>query len=111
MTREEQIEEYCQRYCDKQGFSSDGGFNIYSPMAIVASDAIKWADEHPKSPWIPVEERLPEEDYNCIVTNKLGGGTSIAYYLKDAEEWLDAYTGEEIHGITHWFRKPKFDDI
>lgn len=110
MTREEQIEEYCQRYCDKQGFSSDGVFNIYSPMAIVASDAIKWADEHPKSPWISVEERLPISEELCFVIYKSAGIVNVAYYMKNHKAWVNEYTGEELHGITHWFYIPKLEE-
>lgn len=112
MTRKEQIEEYCQRYCDKQGFSSDGVFNIYSLMAsVVASDAIKWADEHPKSPWISVEEILPISEELCIVICKSTGIVNVAYYMENYKAWVNDYTGEELHGITHWFYMPKFDDL
>lgn len=96
MTREDQIE--FAAYNEGKG----------APSFI---RGVRWADKHPKSPWISVKERLPEDDFNCIVTNKIAGGTHIAYYLKDDEVWIEAYgRGDEIHGITHWFPKPEFEE-
>lgn len=57
--------------------------------------------------WISVKERLPEDDFNCIITNKYGRGVDIAYYVKEDKLWLLAYSGEIVHGVTHWMKMPE----
>ena len=56
MTREEEIRQEALSRCSGSVMEGSlfGGFII----------GAKWADEHPKSPWISVEERIPEEDPN-----------------------------------------------
>lgn len=110
MTREEQIKKYCQRYCDTRGFTSDGGFDIYSPMAIVAEDAIKWADEHPKSSWISVEERLPENSDRCFVASGRPGCLDVAYYDKFKEVWVGVTGPYDLLGVAYWMPVPKFEE-
>lgn len=106
MTREEQI----KQYCDEQGFPFGSCSSIDSVKAIVATAAIKWADEHPKSPWISVEERLPISEELCFVIYKSTGIVNVAYYMENYKAWVNDYTGEELHGITHWFYMPKLEE-
>lgn len=35
-------------------------------------DGVAWADEHPKNPWISVEDRLPEEGDDMLLANTEG---------------------------------------
>ena len=102
MTREEQIKqaaiEDCGKYANNRG---------YYPFVA----GVKWADEHPKSPWISVEKRLPEDVFDCIVTNQSTGYTAAGFYHKGINKWM--HTLEklgEIHNVTHWFPKPKFEE-
>lgn len=44
MTREEQIKQYCA----EQGFPYGACSSLSSVKATIATEAIKWADEHPK---------------------------------------------------------------
>lgn len=70
----------------------------------------KAADAHQPSPWISVEERLPEEDLIC---------EWVAVKLKDYPGWYKGYysgtlwhymdeCGEEIRAfnVTHWMPIP-----
>ena len=55
MEREKQIE----KYCEEQGFPMGSCSSINSVKALVAADAIRWADKHPVSH--PVETRCSKE--------------------------------------------------
>lgn len=65
------------------------------------------ADKHPESSWISVKERLPEDDFNCIVTNEYGRGVNIAYYVKEEKLWYTSCSGEVVYGVTHWMKAPE----
>ena len=58
---------------------------------------VKWADEHPKSPWISVDEDLPchhEELLNAecqtkkVFILKCGGFPDVDYMLKIGGKWI-----------------------
>ena len=51
-------------------------------------DGALWADEHPKSPWISVEERLPEKNCKVMVA---GGEYDIAIYRAASHKFYTAY--------------------
>ena len=57
--------------------------------------------------WISVKERLPNNDENIFYTNHLSGALGVGFYVD--EKWYQAYTGEDIYGITHWMPIPKFN--
>ena len=60
-----------------------------------------------QSPWISVKERLPNNDENIFYTNYLSGALGVGFYVD--EKWYQAYTGDDIYGITHWMPIPKFE--
>lgn len=68
------------------------------------------AEWHAKqSPWISVEDRLPEA--NTMVLTKGTYGFLICY-LSTLGEWeTGANVNEERLGITHWMSIPSFDEI
>ena len=77
----------------------------------------KWADEHPKSPWISVEDDLPYNNPNNIhfgFTNKVfaidyNKNIFIAYMTKYNNKWVwcrdDNF--DLLYIITHWMPIPK----
>lgn len=71
---------------------------------------IQGAEWHAKqSPWISVEDRLPEA--NTMVLAKGAYGFLICY-LSTLGEWeTGANVNEERLGITHWMSIPSFDEI
>ena len=71
---------------------------------------IAGAEWHAKqSPWISVEDRLPEA--NTMVLTKGAYGFLICY-LSTLGEWeTGANVNEERLGITHWMYIPSFDEI
>lgn len=65
----------------------------------------QWADENPKSPWISVEERLPEDDVEVIGITERGW---VFLIWRNENEWY----GEEYRDllwpdITHWMPIPE----
>lgn len=75
-------------------------------VSLLLEGAVQ-ADKHPESLWISVTERLPENDFNCIVTNEYGRGVNIAYYVKEEKLWYISYSGEAVYGVTHWMKMPE----
>lgn len=75
-------------------------------VSLLLEGAVQ-ADEHTESLWISVTERLPENDFNCIVTNEYGRGVNIAYYVKEEKLWHTSYSGEAVYGVTHWMKLPE----
>ena len=88
MTREEEIINAANELCNsfRGGKTYKLGFEI----------GVKWADSHPKSPWISVEDDLPcnhEELLNAkyetkkVFVLKTGGFPDVDYMLKINGEW------------------------
>lgn len=88
-----------------------GGFTelLYNYNAML-NMFFKGAEWHAKqSPWISVEDRLPEA--NTMVLTKGAYGFLICY-LSTLGEWeTGANVNEERLGITHWMSIPSFDEI
>jgi hypothetical protein len=62
-----------------------------------------------QSPWISVEERLPEIDTMVLTKGAYG---FLICYLSNFGEWeTGANVNEERLAITHWMPIPSFDEI
>ena len=111
MTREEQIKKQADIYTDDASnyteWSDDGGWSDTNDIDLVEKafiEGAKWADEHPKSPWISVEDDLPcnhdELKPNSYATYKVivllnDGRIRETYMFYD--KWVQY--GKKI---THW---------
>lgn len=95
-TLEEAKQEYIEKHVSRNEYASFG-------EAFIAG--AEWMAK--QSPWISVKERLPNNDENIFYTNYLSGALGVGFYVD--EKWYQAYTGEDIYGITHWMSIPKFD--
>ena len=68
----------------------------------------KWADEHPKSPWISVKDKLPTEEKDglsikvLVVSTK--GKIDFSRYDYDMEGWISPVLDIEF---THWMHIPE----
>ena len=62
MTREEKLE----KYLNHQYMYENGDPSYIHGIKV----GVSWADENPKSPWISVEDRLPEPENEVIVLAK-----------------------------------------
>ena len=124
MTREEQIKKQADIYTDDASnyteWSDDGGWSDTNDIELVEKafiEGAKWADEHPKSPWISVKDDLPCNNPNNIhfgFTNKVfaidyNKNIFIAYMTKYNNKWIwcrdDNFNLSYI--ITHWMPIPE----
>ena len=98
MTREEQIKEAADKF-QREFMLKDKNNERFCFIS-----GILWADKHPQASWISVEDRLPEDGVNVLVTS--GSQEGVLYFHKGA--WcghnFDAVDGEEI---THWMPFPE----
>ena len=53
--------------------------------------------------WIPVTERLPERNYNCLVADD---GTIVYGYINFVGEWMDCL-GDKLKYVSHWMPLPQ----
>ena len=68
--------------------------------ALTASNEVI-AKSKPK--WIPVTERLPERNYNCLVADD---GTIVYGYMNFIGEWMDCL-GDKLKYVSHWMPLPE----
>ena len=116
MTREEEISNAVDTIIPIPPLR-DGRTYEQALMATGFEAGIKWADSHPKSPWISVEEDLPCNNPNNIhfgFTNKVfaideNKNIFIAYMTKYYNKWVwcrdDNFNLSYI--ITHWMPIPE----
>lgn len=99
----------------KDGYSKHKDVSLYNAFAATiekyAVPLFKAGSEWQvkQSPWISVEERLPENDENNFFINCRSNAVGTAYY-KDGN-WYSSYSGEVIYGITHWLPISAFAQI
>lgn len=75
----------------------------------------EWSDRNPKSPWISVEERLPEEDpddkgYSVEVIGLFSDG-SVSKCFCSIEEGIWFFEDIVCDKPTHWMSMPKLITI
>lgn len=100
MTREEEI-----KAANPYGNSSDVAFG-----KMVGFEAgAKWADEHPKSPWISVKDRLPEDEECVYVIPQCKLLCWNEYHnVWDDEDGDDYYCDKDA--VSHWMPIPEFEE-
>jgi hypothetical protein len=93
MTREEKLE----KYLDHQYMYENGDPSYIQGIKV----GVSWADKNPKSPWISVEDKLPEEHTDVIVTD----GSNVAHCKKYGDGF---YTNVgKCCNVTHWMQIPE----
>ena len=77
-------------------------------MATGFEAGVKWADAHPKSPWISVNERLPPKEKDglsikvLVISNK--NKITFSRYDYDVGGWISPVLDIEF---THWMPVPE----
>ena len=95
MTREEQATEASEYYYNDIG------------LRVAFEEGAQWADEHPKCPWISVNDRLPDkinkfmsEPVLCRYTRGSKEYFHVSQYDFEFDEW-------QISNVTHWMPIPE----
>lgn len=101
MTRNEEIRQEALKWkTDNNEFTTQTAFEA----------GAKWADEHPKSPWINTKERLPECSVNVLllVGNKICIGHLIA--SQEGKRWMifRDYRWRDLDYVDYWMPIPEF---
>lgn len=104
-----QIRAYADEYVNELENEVHSDF-IKSIIKDTIEDAVRWADENPKSPWISVNERLPEIDeemhrsetvYVISENSKYPDIDFRFSYANGKEAWWNPKTD-----YTHWMPIP-----
>lgn len=114
MTREQEIKQAIKNNLDISNYSPQDGEMLKETFYIGA----KWADEHPKSPWISVEEDLPFNHKELLYDTESSIFPSTKLVLIRTEENAHELSFMYIHGyrwnwdyeldkITHWMPIPE----
>ena len=108
MTREEQIKKQADIYTDDASnyteWSDDGGWSDTNDIDLVEKafiEGAEWADNHPKSPWISVDEDLPCNHEELIFLGGLiEGSETIEVFARN--EYGDIWTDYMIYENGKW---------
>ena len=76
---------------------------------ITFTEGVLYADEHPKCPWISVEERLPEENKKVLICTKANNIFIANLYNS---EWCGQSIRDYLltkQDITHWTPIPELE--
>ena len=130
MTREEQIKKQADIYTDDASnyteWSDDGGWSSTNDIELVEKafiEGAKWADEHPKSPWISVEDDLPcnhkdlmkNENYTKMVLVVLSWNEDPTHIHIDISDMSNVIGSHNVgfywrcngyYTVTHWREMP-----
>ena len=116
MTREEQIRNAIDTIIPILP-SENGRTYEQALMATGFEEGAKWADEHPKNPWMSVSDKLPFECEETHLTENLTKTVLVnsclckkilAYMILINNMWVWQDTGgNPIDTVTHWMPIPK----
>lgn len=107
MTREEQAFEASKRF-EESLTEQDLATLSKDDMCFAFQLGVKWAESHPESPWISVNEKLPPIEKDnlpikvIVVSTK--GKIDFSRYDYDMKEWISPSLDIEF---THWMPLPK----
>lgn len=105
MTREEEINKAYDNWQD----------DLECSERTVWKCACRWADEHPKNPWISVEERLPKRENdkaswsNYVFIRTCFNSHEEAKYDTINHIWYDKHKKilDDNKYVTHWMPIPE----
>ena len=122
MTREEEINKFINNYLTNLHGLKHGKDREYlndTNEASLVKEGVAWADKHPKSPWISVEDDLPCNHSDLVLTyNDIPFSTKRVLVMTDSHTlFLCEMKKDDDHGwiwnyltkdkINHWFPIPE----
>lgn len=81
---------------------------LFNEQHFEAFDMAVTALSENKGEWIPVSERLPEEEYEVYC--QLSDGSNAVLYVQDnwgQMEWVDGMMGTGTYDVVAWREKPE----
>ena len=122
MKREELIKKELEKIADKEyGAYDEHDYTDHSRRNLCRAvyekgliDGVKWADEHPKSPWRDASVEKPPYDTDCddetsvyVIVRQEQGNVLEAYYDYDNNDWRDREHNWRLQDPTHWMPTPE----
>lgn len=126
MIMEQTVEEAANKMCEAWGMEDNHGYSVKDTFKVGFVQGAKW--QKTQSPWISVEERLPDEGQRVLV----GFFYRYKYFDREAEsrKYVDtltyengmwttdsdiSYLGENVKKgdikVVCWMPLPSFDEI
>lgn len=95
------VEEICMGQCRRHHKDCDCDCEMVSPITNAQR-----IDVEPVMKWISVKDRLPEDEYECLVIDK-SGYYWIGWFKGDEERWVIDGTICGDGYVTHWIPLPE----
>lgn len=88
-------------------------FEVNSPFEFGLYVGARWADEHPKSPWISVKDRLPQSKHSVMLALSDGTcSTGSLFGEINGENYWDIDRGDdfvEVNDNDYWMPIPELN--
>lgn len=100
------VQEVAKEMCEAWGMEDNHGYSVKDTYQVGFVQGANWQAE--QSPWISVEERLPEEEKEVLVLYEFRSVFMIQedFYFGQGERWN--WGGNKILA---WMYIPSFDEI
>lgn len=103
MTREEEIKQAASNYIKSDVVRAGNEYLAYGDFV----NGVQWADEHPKSQWISVKERLPKKydgriRSNAVLVSITGDEWTVAEYHFGDKQWINLLGERETIEPEYW---------
>lgn len=92
MTREEQIKQYCA----DNGFPYGSCSSLSSMKAEIASEAIRWADAHPRKVYVVVRQEEHDDYVEKVFADKSKAGAYCRQFVNNPNEYNRYVTEKEV---------------
>ena len=99
MKREEQIHNQATNY----GYAVAGGSTMRPPVSKAFLEGAKWADANQPSPWISVEDKLPDDGVLVIVAFRC----VLGEILYSTDTFLIDYGWGDNEDVIAWMPIPE----
>ena len=84
-----------------------------SRVPLIAQNGFKtgarWADEHPKSPWVSVKDRLPETECSVLLhfASVIDPQLGLLHEYEGKKYWILAFCYKPFEVVDYWMPIPE----